>query len=123
LSWTDESTVLENGTLGERVVERVHSSGARVAFCHKPGYLRTYACFATNFGSVDDRYRIGGGMKSSCRTGSPTFLSTKCSKVFRKMLSRSSAGWGPVQTHLQALTGPPISSLALIDFTNAFATS
>ena len=59
------------------MVERVHSSGARVAFCYKPGYLRTYACFATNFGSVDDRFRIGGGDEIVLPDGVAHFLEHK----------------------------------------------
>jgi len=77
MSWSADSTTLENGTLRERVVERVHSSGARVAFCHKTGYLRTYACFATNFGSIDDRYRIGGGSEVVLPDGVAHFLEHK----------------------------------------------
>ena len=77
MSWSEDSTVLENATLREKVTERVHSSGARVAFCHKPGYLRTYACFATNFGSVDDRYRIGGGEEVVLPDGVAHFLEHK----------------------------------------------
>ena len=77
MSWSEDSTILENSTLQERVVERIHSSGARVAFCHKPGYLRTYACFATNFGSVDDRFRIGGGDEIVLPDGVAHFLEHK----------------------------------------------
>ena len=77
MSWTGDPTVLENSTLQERVVERVHSSGATVAFCHKPGYLRKYACFTTNFGSVDDRFRIGGGSEVSLPDGVAHFLEHK----------------------------------------------
>ena len=77
MSWSEDSTILENSTLQERVVERVHSSGARVAFCHKQGYLRTYACFATNFGSVDDRFRIGGGDEIVLPDGVAHFLEHK----------------------------------------------
>lgn len=77
MTWTAKEKTLENSTLGERVVERTHSSGATVAFCRKPGYLRRYACFSTHFGSVDDRYRIGGGEEICLPDGVAHFLEHK----------------------------------------------
>lgn len=77
MTWNGNEQILENSTLGERVVERTHASGARVAFCRKPGYLRRYACFSTHFGSVDDRYRIGAGDEISLPDGVAHFLEHK----------------------------------------------
>ncbi len=77
MTWTGEEKILENDTLGERVIERIHASGATVAFCRKPGYMRRYACFSTRFGSVDDRYRIGGGEEVLLPDGIAHFLEHK----------------------------------------------
>jgi predicted Zn-dependent peptidase len=77
VTWIGEEIILENATLGERVVERTHASGATVAFCRKPGYLRRYACFSTRFGSVDDRYRINGGPEVLLPDGIAHFLEHK----------------------------------------------
>jgi len=77
VTWIGQEKILENQTLGERVVERTHASGATVAFCRKPGYLRRYACFATRFGSVDNRYRIGGGPEQELPDGIAHFLEHK----------------------------------------------
>ncbi len=77
MTWIGEEIILENATLGERVVERTHASGATVAFCRKPGYLRRYACFSTRFGSVDDRYRINGGPEVLLPDGIAHFLEHK----------------------------------------------
>ncbi|MDE0959276.1 MAG: pitrilysin family protein [Planctomycetota bacterium] len=77
MTWIGEEVILENATLGERVVERTHISGATVAFCRKPGYLRRYACFSTRFGSVDDRFRIDGGSEERLPDGIAHFLEHK----------------------------------------------
>ncbi|MBT5738946.1 MAG: insulinase family protein [Planctomycetes bacterium] len=77
MTWIGEEIILENATLGERVVERTHASGATVAYCRKPGYLRRYACFSTRFGSVDDRYRINGGPEVLLPDGVAHFLEHK----------------------------------------------
>lgn len=77
MTWTGEEQTLVNTTLGESVIERTHSSGATVAFCRKPGYLRRYACFSTHFGSVDDRYRIDGGEEICLPDGVAHFLEHK----------------------------------------------
>ncbi|MGE4620090.1 MAG: pitrilysin family protein [Planctomycetota bacterium] len=77
MTWTGDEKILENRTLGERVLERTHSSGATVAFCRKPGYLRRFASFSTHFGSVDDRYRLGGGEEKTLPDGVAHFLEHK----------------------------------------------
>ncbi|MEC9476207.1 MAG: pitrilysin family protein [Planctomycetota bacterium] len=77
MTWIGDEIILENATLGERVVERTHASGATVAFCRKPGYLRRYSCFSTHFGSVDDRYRLGSSDEVVLPDGVAHFLEHK----------------------------------------------
>ncbi|MCA8961138.1 MAG: insulinase family protein [Planctomycetes bacterium] len=49
-----------NETLRETVLERRHESGLRVCLCPRPGFQKRYACFATDFGSTDVRFRRHG---------------------------------------------------------------
>jgi len=45
---------------GERLYKAVHKSGLPVCVIPKPGFSKTYATIAANFGSVDNSFVLGG---------------------------------------------------------------
>ncbi|MGI6030745.1 MAG: EF-P 5-aminopentanol modification-associated protein YfmH [Eubacteriales bacterium] len=51
---------LTNERLGEEIQLYQHKSGLTVAVIPKKGYNKTYAMFATRFGSVDNAFRLAG---------------------------------------------------------------
>ena len=46
--------------IAERVIEGVSESGLRVVVIPKSGYKKTYALLATDFGSIDRNFFLGG---------------------------------------------------------------
>ncbi len=48
------------GNLGERVFEDTLPNGLRIKVVPKHGFARTYAFFATNYGSMDTRFQLDG---------------------------------------------------------------
>ena len=70
-------TPIENKTLQETVYRRVHDSGLPVYFSAKPGFQKRYACFATNFGSIDSKFARGGGSPVEVPDGVAHFLEHK----------------------------------------------
>lgn len=47
-------------TLGERFFETTLSCGLRVRVIPRPGFAKTYAYFAVNYGAIDTRFRLNG---------------------------------------------------------------
>jgi len=72
-----EERTIRNDTLKETIVLRRHSSGLPVYFCAKPGFQKRYACYATHFGSIDSRFRRGGGEPVDVPDGVAHFLEHK----------------------------------------------
>ena len=72
-----EEHTIENATLHETLFRRTHSSGLPVYFCPKPGFQKRYACFATHFGSIDSKFRRGGGSAIEVPDGVAHFLEHK----------------------------------------------
>lgn len=70
-------TKIQNDTLHETLYQRVHSSGLPVYFSAKPGFQKRYSCFATHFGSIDSRFRRGGGDPIEVPDGVAHFLEHK----------------------------------------------
>jgi predicted Zn-dependent peptidase len=69
--------VHRNDRLRETVIERVHDSGLKVYLCPKPGFRKRYACFATDFGSLDVAFRRAGGPLVEIPDGLAHFLEHK----------------------------------------------
>ncbi len=51
---------IKNARLGEKLYCGKHKSGLTVLFCPKPEFASTSAMLATNFGSVDNNFRVEG---------------------------------------------------------------
>ena len=49
--------------LGETLYEYVHESGLKVLFVKKPGYNKKTAMFGTNYGSIDNVFKVQGSDK------------------------------------------------------------
>ncbi|MEM7166898.1 MAG: pitrilysin family protein [Planctomycetota bacterium] len=69
--------VLHNETLRETVYKRTHETGLPVYFCHKPGFQKRYACFATHYGSVDTAFSAPGLGRQQVADGVAHFLEHK----------------------------------------------
>lgn len=69
--------VIDNETLREVVYVRQHESGLRVGFCPRPGFNKRYACFSTDFGSMDAKFRTAGGETIEVPAGVAHFLEHK----------------------------------------------
>lgn len=69
--------VIDNRTLNEVVYVREHESGLRVGYCPRPGFNKKYACFATDFGSMDTRFSRPGRPSVEVPTGIAHFLEHK----------------------------------------------
>ena len=50
--------IIENDVLNERMYKKEYSCGLKAYVIPKPGYQKKYAMFATNFGSIDDKFRL-----------------------------------------------------------------
>ena len=50
--------------LGETLYEYDHASGLKVFFVHKPGYNKKTAMFGTNYGSIDNIFKVQGNEKT-----------------------------------------------------------
>lgn len=48
--------IIENGILNEKMYVKEYKNGLRAYIMPKPGYEKTFAMFATNFGSIDDKF-------------------------------------------------------------------
>ncbi|MGE3164463.1 MAG: M16 family metallopeptidase [Planctomycetota bacterium] len=70
-------TTIRNQTVREEIRFRTHDSGLPVYFCRKPGFQKRYACFATNYGSMDLRFRPGSGEIIEVPDGIAHFLEHK----------------------------------------------
>ena len=51
---------LEYPSIGETLYRDTLPNGLRLSVITKPGYTRSYAFFATNYGGADRRFRLGG---------------------------------------------------------------
>lgn len=51
---------LENSQLGETLYAETLKSGLRVCVLPRPGFAKTYATFATRYGSIDSRFIVPG---------------------------------------------------------------
>lgn len=56
---------IKSSTLRETVHRTVLPSGLTVFFCPKVGFRKKYACYSTFYGSVDNRFRVPGGAKTT----------------------------------------------------------
>lgn len=75
--YTGPEEEIRNDTLRERIYLRHHESGLPVYFCPKPGFQKRYACFATNYGSIDSRFRAASGQEVIVPDGVAHFLEHK----------------------------------------------
>lgn len=50
--------IIKNELLNECMYKKEYKSGLRAYVMPKPGYQKTYAMFATNFGSIDDKFKL-----------------------------------------------------------------
>ena len=48
--------IINNDILNEKLYKKEYANGLRAYIMPKPGYQKTYAMFATNFGSIDDKF-------------------------------------------------------------------
>ncbi len=48
--------IIKNEILNEKMYKKEYKNGLRAYIMPKPGYQKTYAMFATNFGSIDDKF-------------------------------------------------------------------
>ncbi len=53
-------TKYEYPKVGETLYRDTLPNGLRLSIMTKPGYSRCHAYFATNYGGVDRRFRLGG---------------------------------------------------------------
>ena len=51
---------LSFSSLGESFFETTLSCGLRVRVIPRPGFAKTYAYFAVDYGSIDTRFRLNG---------------------------------------------------------------
>lgn len=75
--YVSNETKIRNETLREEILLRSHESGLPVYFCRKPGFRKRYACFATNYGSMDLRFRLPAGGLIEVPDGIAHFLEHK----------------------------------------------
>ena len=50
--------IIKNEMLNECMYKKEYRSGLKAYIMPKPGYQKTYAMFATNFGSIDDKFKL-----------------------------------------------------------------
>jgi len=48
--------IIKNEILNEKMYKKEYKNGLRAYIMPKPGYQKTFAMFATNFGSIDDKF-------------------------------------------------------------------
>ncbi len=72
-----ERNVIENQRLRESYTEVQHPSGLRILVLPKRQFNKTYAVFATRYGSVDNRFSVDGGPFMSVPDGIAHFLEHK----------------------------------------------
>jgi len=48
--------IIKNDILNEKMYKKEYKNGLRAYIMPKPGYNKTFAMFATNFGSIDDKF-------------------------------------------------------------------
>ena len=51
---------ISNAKLGETIYEYNHKSGLKVFFVRKAGYNKKTAMFGTNYGSMDNVFKVPG---------------------------------------------------------------
>jgi predicted Zn-dependent peptidase len=87
---------MANDRLNETVYFERMDNGLQVYVLPKPGFRKTYATFTTNFGSVDNRFQVGGGEEIKVPDGIAHFLEHKMFEepegdVFAKFSSRGAS--------------------------------
>ena len=50
--------IIKNELLNECMYKKEYKSGLRAYVMPKPGYQKTFAMYATNFGSIDDKFKL-----------------------------------------------------------------
>ncbi len=68
---------LEFPRVAETLYHETLSNGLRVYILPKPGFSKTYATFATRYGSIDNHFQIEGGEESHVPDGIAHFLEHK----------------------------------------------
>ncbi|MFF2908623.1 EF-P 5-aminopentanol modification-associated protein YfmH [Paenibacillus sp. NPDC057934] len=63
--------------LQETLYHEVMDNGLQVYVLPKPGFAKTYATFATKYGSVDNHFRVAGGEETTVPDGIAHFLEHK----------------------------------------------
>lgn len=63
--------------LQETIYHEVMENGLRVYVLPKPGFRKTYATFATKYGSVDNHFHVAGGEETKVPDGIAHFLEHK----------------------------------------------
>ncbi|MFF2014836.1 EF-P 5-aminopentanol modification-associated protein YfmH [Paenibacillus sp. NPDC058177] len=63
--------------LQETLYHEVMDNGLQVYVLPKPGFRKTYATFATKYGSVDNHFRVAGGEETTVPDGIAHFLEHK----------------------------------------------
>ncbi|MDT3424586.1 putative Zn-dependent peptidase [Paenibacillus forsythiae] len=63
--------------LQETLYHEVLDNGLKVYVLPKPGFTKTYATFATKYGSVDNHFRVAGGEETTVPDGIAHFLEHK----------------------------------------------
>lgn len=63
--------------LQETIYHEVMENGLRVYVLPKPGFRKTYATFATKYGSVDNHFHVSGGEETTVPDGIAHFLEHK----------------------------------------------
>lgn len=67
----------KNDAIGERYLHGTHSSGLQIFICPKEAYSSAYALFGTRYGSIDTKFRRGGGDFVEVPEGIAHFLEHK----------------------------------------------
>lgn len=69
--------------LQETLYYEVMDNGLHVYVLPKPGFQKTYATFATKYGSVDNHFRVEGQQPVKVPDGIAHFWSIKCLKSLK----------------------------------------
>ena len=86
--------------LDEKLKVYEHPSGLKAYLLPKKGFAKKYATFATNYGSINNRFIVPGtSNRLMCRTVWHIFLSTSYSSSKTAVLWTNFRHWAPMPTH------------------------